>query len=251
MTAKGGRPTPPVAALRDIVVDYPLARERGSGTLAGHVRAIDGVSLEFHSGTSTAVVGRSGSGKSSLVSVLALMRAPSSGRVEFAGVDVPAHAADQRARLRSASVGMVFQAFHLEPHLTATENVMLQWWMGEGAGRRAQARRRTRDLLDTVGIAELADRPVAHMSGGQRQRVAIARALFHQPALVIADEPTGNLDEETAEAVSGLLFSLPQVMGAAVVVVTHDAAVAGRANRIVELVRGQTVVDHVAGTAGS
>jgi len=133
---------------------------------------------------------------------------------------------------------MVFQSFHLETHLTATENTMLSWYTaGLGGGRRA-ARARATGLLDAVGLGALANRLIAEMSGGERQRVAIARALFTQPRLLIADEPTGNLDEQTAGIIADLLWSLPVLTGAAVVVVTHDAQVAGGADRTVRLANG-------------
>ena len=133
----------------------------------------------------------------------------------------------------------MFQAFHLESALTAAENVMLPWFFGATSEARSRAERRAGDLLDLVGIGELATRGPNQMSGGQRQRVAIARALFPQPTLFLADEPTGNLDEDTANEVSRAILSLPSRLGTTVVVVTHDEVVARRADRRIGLVRGR------------
>jgi putative ABC transport system ATP-binding protein len=135
----------------------------------------------------------------------------------------------------------VFQSFHLEAGLSATHNVMLPWMFGMSGLTRAQARSRAHALLDQLGIGELGARRPTAMSGGQRQRVAIARALFARPRLLVADEPTGNLDEETANEVAALVMGLPAVDGTAVVVVTHDASVAGLAERRLTLVKGSLV----------
>ncbi|MCL2465451.1 MAG: ABC transporter ATP-binding protein [Micrococcales bacterium] len=228
--------TPPVVELRDIGLEYPVP--------GGAVRALDSVSLQVHAADSVAVVGRSGSGKSSLVSVLGLMRTPTSGAVLLDGDAVGAGHRDRR-RARAGTVAMVFQSFHLEPHLTATENCMLPWYCGISTGPSRAARHRARELISAVGLAHLSDRRVADMSGGERQRVAIARALFVGPRLLIADEPTGNLDEETAEAVTALLWDLPVTTGAAVLVVTHDASVASGARRLVHLVRGRVAFEGI------
>lgn len=222
--------TVPVVELIDVVLDYVV--------VGSTVRAVDHVSLALDAGTSTAVVGRSGSGKSSLVSVLALMRTPSSGRVLVDGQVVRATPGALRAA-RARNVAMVFQSFHLEPHLTAVENTMLAWFAGMGRLTRRAAAARASEVVDLVGLGHMANRRVADMSGGERQRVAIARALFREPRLLVADEPTGNLDETTAGAITALLWGLPSLTGAAVVVVTHDGHVASGADRIVHLSRGQ------------
>jgi predicted ABC-type transport system involved in lysophospholipase L1 biosynthesis ATPase subunit len=220
---------PAVVALQDVVVDYR--------TPGGSMRALDNVTLAIPAGQGVAVVGRSGSGKSTLVSVLGLLRSPTSGQVRLAGV--PVHSDEgARRRARAGTVGMVFQSFHLETHLTATENTMLGWYTAGLGGARRSARARATGLLDVVGLGALANRLVAEMSGGERQRVAIARALFAQPQLLIADEPTGNLDEQTAGVIADILWSLPGPTGAAVVVVTHDLQVAAGADRTVRLANG-------------
>lgn len=221
----------PAAALSSVTVEYASAD--------GQVVALDAASIEFESGTSTAIVGRSGSGKSTLISVLALMRRPSQGDVWLGGVRVTDLPSGELARLRSTEIGIVFQAFHLESSLTAAENVMLPWYFRSATGSHRSARQHASDMLEILDIGHLAGRSPNRMSGGQRQRVAIARALFPQPTLFIADEPTGNLDEDTANSVAEAIMALPSTLGATVVVVTHDRAIAARAGRRLELARGR------------
>lgn len=221
----------PAASLHDVSVEYPSP--------TGPVVALRDVSLELPRSTSTAILGRSGAGKSTLVAVLALLRAPTAGEVRIGGIGANELDPLERARLRASEIGIVFQAFHLEPSFTATENVMLPWYFARRAEPRGAARARARDLLDLLGIGELAGRRPNEMSGGQRQRVAIARALFPGPSLFIADEPTGNLDEETAGVVTDALLSLPRRLGTTVLIVTHDRVVAERADRRITLVRGR------------
>jgi len=221
------------AEMEDVTVVYP--------SLDGPVSALRGVTVGFAQGSSTAFVGRSGSGKSTLVSVLSLMRKATSGDVRVDGVSVSSLSDSSAAALRSTRIGIVFQSYHLEPALTAVENVMLSWFFSSHAMSGGVARGHAASILDRLGVADLAERKPHEMSGGQRQRVAIGRALFPEPALFVADEPTGNLDEETANDVAQTIFSLPGVFGTTVVVVTHDAAVAAMAGRCVELVRGEIV----------
>lgn len=204
----------------------------------GSVLALSGVDLDVPPGSSMSVVGRSGSGKSTLVSVLSLLRRPSSGRLLVGGQDAGSLTDAQLSVLRAGHVGTVFQSFHLDPGFTAEENAMMPWHFGSALSRRA-ARARARELLDLVGIVELARRYPSQMSGGQRQRVAIARAMFARPALLLADEPTGNLDEATAGVIADVLFDLPSLTGTSVIVVTHDRDVADRAMRRVRIVRGE------------
>jgi ABC-type lipoprotein export system ATPase subunit len=242
--ARPGEATPelPAAAqITDLCVEYR--------TSAGSVRALDGVTARFDAGSSAAIVGRSGSGKSTMVAVLSLLRRPTTGTVTIAGIPSGELSRADLARLRSSAVGVVFQSFHLEPALTAAENVMLPWFFQARRTRerrsRTAARRHAGDVLDLVGIADLAERHPGAMSGGQRQRVAIARALFSQPRVFLADEPTGNLDEETAEDVSQTLFELPRTTGTSVIVVTHDSAVAAQADRTLTLSRGRLAAEPI------
>lgn len=202
----------------------------------GLVMALDRVSCTFGPAGSTAIVGRSGSGKSTLVSVLALLRTPTRGTVVVDGTKAPAAQA-ALAALRARHVGMIFQSFHLDPAASALHNVLLPWHFHPGLSRR-DARARAVDLLERLGIAELIDRPVYAMSGGQRQRVAIARALLTDPPVLIADEPTGNLDEETGQRIAQDLFGLTTT-GTTVIVVTHDAAIAAMAQRVIGLTHGR------------
>jgi ABC-type lipoprotein export system ATPase subunit len=204
------------------------------------VHALSDVSLTIEAGTSTAIVGRSGSGKSTLISVLSLLRQPCSGQVTVSGQLASGLKDAELSSLRSRFVGTIFQSFHLDPAFTAEENAMLPWYFGSAMPRRA-ARTRARDLLGLLGIGDLAGRHPSEMSGGQRQRVAIARALFGEPALLVADEPTGNLDETTAAGIADVIFGLAEQTSTAVVVVTHDREIAERAGTLVQLVRGSLV----------
>lgn len=212
----------------------------------GPVRALDSLSLSFEEGSTTAVHGRSGAGKSTLVSVLALLRRPTQGRVLVGADDItdwPQHRLDA---LRPRHVGIAFQSPHLDDALTAAENVMLPWALSAGAASSWSLRAATArvdELLSLLGIADLARRRPRNMSGGQRQRVAVARAMFTSPRLLLADEPTGNLDEESANDVAASLYDLAAHLGTAVVVVTHDRAVADMAQRQVRLSRGRPVTD--------
>lgn len=192
------------------------------------VHALERVSLDIERGTSLAIVGRSGSGKSTLISVLALLRQPTEGSVEVDGRETSALSDAELARVRATRIGTVFQSFHLDPGFSAEENVRLPWHFASRTSAR-KSRKRAQELLELMGIPDLAQRQPGQMSGGQRQRVAIARALFMRPALLIADEPTGNLDEATASQIADVIFGLPEQMGTAVVVVTHDSEVASRA----------------------
>ena len=223
--------TGPAAELVDVSVTY---QDRGET-----VHALDGVSFTCQPGTSTSIVGRSGSGKSTLISVLSLLRQPTSGRVHIDGDDAARMDPASKARLRAARIGIVFQSFHLEPSLTVLDNVMLGWhFQRAGLGRR-EAVARVMDDLDGLEIADLARRRPHALSGGQRQRVAVARAIFARPSLLVADEPTGNLDESNAGTVADLLLSLPERYGTAVIVVTHDQAISRMAQTRLELVQGR------------
>lgn len=225
-TSRGG----PVATLVDVGVEY--------ATPAGPVVALSGVSAEFAPASSTAILGRSGSGKSSLVGVLALLRRPTTGDLTVAGRSLRATSERELAALRGSSIGTVFQRFHLNDAATAIENVLMPWYFTGGSSRRA-ALRQAGIVLERMGIDDLAERRASSMSGGQRQRVAIARALFRDPPLLVADEPTGNLDEETAHQVAHDLFGLPQRSGTTVVIVTHDQLIADLADRTVTLAHGR------------
>jgi putative ABC transport system ATP-binding protein len=199
------------------------------------VHALAGVGLAFRPGSFTAVMGPSGSGKSTFLSCAAGLERPTSGRVVIAGHDITDWSETDRTRLRRERIGFVFQGFHLMPYLSAAQNVALPLRL---AGRRTD-RARVRALLDRVGLAERAQHLPAALSGGQQQRVAIARALVTDPAVVLADEPTGALDTRTAASVLALLRTTVSELGQTVVMVTHDPVAASYADSVVYLVDGR------------
>jgi len=206
----------------------------------GELTILHDLSLALASGDSLAIVGSSGSGKSTLLGLLAGLDLPSSGSVLLAGNDLAALDEDQRARVRAEHVGFVFQSFQLLDSLNALENVMLPLEL-EG---HADARQRARTLLDRVGLGQRLTHYPRQLSGGEQQRVAIARAFAAEPAVLFADEPTGNLDSHTGERISDLLFELNQERGATLVLVTHDERLAHRCQRLIRL-EGGHLVDHV------
>jgi putative ABC transport system ATP-binding protein len=206
----------------------------------GELTILHDLSLELVSGGSLAIVGSSGSGKSTLLGLLAGLDLPSSGSVVLAGNDLASLDEDQRARVRAEHVGFVFQSFQLLDSLNALENVMLPLEL-EG---HADARQRARALLERVGLGQRLTHYPRQLSGGEQQRVAIARAFAAEPAVLFADEPTGNLDSHTGERISDLLFELNKERGATLVLVTHDERLAHRCQRLIRL-EGGHLVDHV------
>ncbi|MFE5973565.1 ABC transporter ATP-binding protein [Streptomyces sp. NPDC056460] len=199
----------------------------------GRLTALDAVSLTVPAGSLTAVVGPSGSGKSSLLAVAATLVTPDSGRVVVDGTETGGLDAAGRAALRRERIGIVFQQPNLLPSLTAAEQLQV---MAHVSGRPAKtARGRALELLDAVGLADLAGRRPHQLSGGQRQRVNIARALMNEPAVLLVDEPTSALDHERGAAVMELLAGLTVGRGTATVLVTHDRGHVGRADRVVEV----------------
>jgi len=200
----------------------------------GMLTIVDDVSLDIAAAESVAIVGESGAGKSTLLALLAGLDEPTSGRISLAGADLTALDEDGRARLRAERVGFVFQSFHLVPSLTALENVMLPL---ELAGRR-DAREAAKETLGRVGLAQRTGHYPRQLSGGEQQRVAIARAFVTRPAVLFADEPTGNLDTHTGERIVSLLFDLNAQSQTTLVLVTHDRAVAGRCGRILQMESG-------------
>ena len=206
-----------------LVVEH-LAKRYGNTTV------FSGVNLTVAPGEFIAIVGESGVGKSSLLNCLAALDDWSEGRITHAGVDLGTLSDTQRAHWRREHLGFVFQAFHVLPHLDVAQNVGLPLLL---LGRPDTAR--VQQMLDAVGLGELGARLPAELSGGQLQRVAIARALVHRPGLLLADEPTGNLDPSTAAQVMGVLEQQARESGAALVLVTHSTAAAARAQRVLHL----------------
>jgi putative ABC transport system ATP-binding protein len=223
----------------DVVKTYPL------GT--GEVTAVDHLSLDIGHGELVAIVGRSGSGKTTLLNLLAGIDRPTAGTVRAAGADLGSLSESGLAAWRGRNVGLVFQFFQLLPTLTVAENVMLPMDFARKVPT-GQRRDRAQRLLERVGIGDQADKLPATLSGGQQQRAAIARALANDPPLLLADEPTGNLDSTTAEAVLQLFADL-NAEGRTIVVVTHERDIRSIAGREITLVDGRIVTDQSA-TAG-
>ncbi len=218
---------PPVVALDRMGRTFP-------GTPP--VEALGGVDLTIERGDYLALVGPSGSGKSTLLHLLGLLDQPTEGSYFLDGIDTDSLTEPQRAGLRASHIGLVFQAFHLLAHRTNVENVMLADVYRQGG--RTDRRRRARQVLESVGLGHRVDGNPTTLSGGERQRVAIARALVSEPRLVLADEPTGNLDTRTGEQIMELFDQLHR-RGLTVVVITHDDSVAARAQRIVRIRDGR------------
>jgi putative ABC transport system ATP-binding protein len=199
------------------------------------VVALDSVSIAVERGSFVAVMGPSGSGKSTLLNVVGLLDSPDEGRIHVDGEDVTDVAVDERTRLRKGTIGFVFQDFHLIPTLSALENVVVPTIFDP-----KPRRDRAADLLERVGLGDRLDHLPDELSGGQKQRVAIARSLINDPSIVLADEPTGNLDRDTGERILSELTAVTDA-GVSVVAVTHDPAVAEYADRTIELRDGVVV----------
>ena len=215
--------------LREVSKSYPIGDDL--------VEVLHGASATIEPGKLVAIVGPSGSGKSTLLNLIGTLDAPSGGRILFDGRDIGNLDGSARARFRAANLGFIFQFFNLMPGLTARQNVELAAAIGGRGGH--DARRRARELLETVGLGDRVDAPARNLSGGQMQRVAIARALINEPRLILADEPTGNLDQRNASQILELLRE--QASGnRAVAMVTHDHDLAERfADQIISLVDGR------------
>jgi putative ABC transport system ATP-binding protein len=214
--------------VRDLARDYPMGRER--------VHALRGVSLAVEEGEYVAIVGPSGCGKSTLLQLAGGLDAPTSGTVELMGTRLDTLPDRELTRLRLTRLGFVFQRFHLLPVLTAAENIELP--MAEAGMARAGRRARVAELLGYVGLAHRAGHRATELSGGEMQRVAIARALANRPALVLADEPTGELDAATGREILTLFRRLNQD-GMTLLVVTHDERLAAEAGRVVQMLDGR------------
>ena len=203
---------------------------------AGPVHAVRDVTLQIRAGDHVAVRGPSGCGKSTLLHMLGCVEAPSTGTLLFDGHDVSRLSDSKRSALRLRRIGFVFQRFFLLPMLTAAENVELP--LSEAGASRTERQQRTKDLLEYVGLSPRADHRPSQLSGGEMQRVAIARALANRPQLLLADEPTGELDEATGAQIAGLLDRV-NADGTAMVIVTHDQTLAGRAARVLTMRDGR------------
>jgi putative ABC transport system ATP-binding protein len=204
----------------------------------GELTILDNIDLAIEAGSSVAIVGASGSGKSTLLGLLAGLDSASSGSVRLLGRELTTLNEDERAALRSGSVGFVFQSFQLMPHLTALENVTLPLELQGGIGTR-EAALRARKLLEQVGLGQRTGHYPKLLSGGEQQRVALARAFVTHPAILFADEPTGSLDAATGHAVIDLMFEMNRANGATLILVTHDVELARRCDTTVTIEAGR------------
>ena len=223
--------TPPVLDVDDVAKSYPGEPP---------VQALRGVNLAIGPGELVGIVGPSGSGKTTLLQLMGTLDRPTSGRVRITGLDVATMADDEVTHLRATRIGFIFQQFFLAEHATVLDNVA-DGLLYAGVPLK-QRRQRALDGLELVGLAERHDARPTQLSGGQRQRVAIARALVGEPAIVLADEPTGNLDQATGQAILALIDRLHQA-GSTIVIITHDRAIAERMPRRVEILDGRIVTD--------
>jgi len=220
-----------VIELRGLAMSYALEQ--------GRLDVLAGVDLDIADGETLAIVGPSGSGKTTLLLLLAGLEQPGGGSIRIDGVDLAALDADGLADLRRDRLGIVFQSFHLVPSLTALGNVSLPLEIAEQDG----ATERAADMLERVGLAARRHHYPMQLSGGEQQRVAIARALVHSPRLLLADEPTGNLDLDTGARIIDLLFELNAATGSTLVLVTHDEKIAQRCGRVLRLQDGRLIGD--------
>jgi putative ABC transport system ATP-binding protein len=207
------------------------------------VEALKGLDLQIEAGELVAIVGPSGSGKSTLMNLLGCLDTPTSGRYELGGQAVSGVTRDQLAEIRNRRVGFVFQNFNLLPHISAAENIEMP--MLFGGVRPAERHTRAKELLERVGLGDRIDHKPTELSGGQMQRVAIARSLAMGPDIILADEPTGNLDSTSGSDIMSIFTDLWK-QGRTLVIITHDPALAKRASRVIEIRDGRIVADHAA-----
>lgn len=205
--------------------------------------ALKNINLKIDAGDCVAIIGKSGSGKSTLMHLLACLDAPSSGEIVFEGKNVAAYTERQKDRFRNEKFGFVFQQFFLNGRDTVLENVTLPLKIRGVSG--LESRVKGLRVLDLVGLADKAENRAKDLSGGEKQRVCIARALVGEPKVLFADEPTGNLDSANSEAIENLLFDLNRKQGVAVVIVTHDADLADKCSRVIELRDGEIVAEKI------
>ncbi len=221
-----------VIEIRNIIRDFPLGQET--------VHVLKGIDLDIESGDYIAIMGPSGSGKSTLMNLLGCLDTPTSGSYNLNGKDVSKMSDDELAEIRNKEIGFVFQTFNLMPRTTALENVALPM-IYAGISKKDRTKR-AEEVLEDVGLADRMDHKPNQLSGGQRQRVAMGRALVNNPSIILADEPTGNLDSKTSEEIMDLLDEIHS-KGNTVIVVTHEEDIAAKAHRVIRLIDGMVDSD--------
>ena len=220
--------------MKNILEAHQLTREFKSGSRI--LKVVNNINFSIQEGISCAIIGPSGSGKTTLLGLCAGLDRPTSGTIKLNGIELNPLSEDERAGVRNKYVGFVFQTFQLVPTLTALENVMVPLELrGEATGA---IRKRSLELLDSVGLADRSHHYPTQLSGGEQQRVSIARAFINQPKILFADEPTGNLDNETGEHIEDLIFDLNKKQGTTLVMVTHDPELAAKCDRVIKLKNG-------------
>lgn len=202
------------------------------------------ININFQQGEYSAIIGQSGSGKSTLLNIIGTLDRPTSGKVFAAGRDLTGFSEDQLALFRNHMMGFIFQFHYLLPEFTALENVLIPFWLGKGKPP-AEKAELARDLLNRVGVSDRMNNKSTDLSGGQQQRVAIARALINRPKLILADEPTGNLDSDSAEQVNELLREINQQLNTTFIIVTHDRHIAAQCDRVIEIKDGSIIQDQL------
>jgi len=236
MTVAQSSNSTPAVRTENVTRHYPMGESL--------IRAVDGVSISIDPGEFVALLGQSGSGKSTLLNLIAGLDRPTSGSVLVHGRDLAKMSSEELARYRRNDVGMVFQSFHLIPSMTITENVELPMRFAEV--ERTERAQRSRESLERVGLGKRLDHRPSQLSGGEQQRVSLARALANRPKLLLADEPTGNLDSRTGDGILNLIREVSEAMGMTVVMVTHERALADRfAQRAIFLGDGKLLTEEV------
>lgn len=218
-----------------VISTQQLAKSFSDGGLQTHV--LEDISLEIHKGDRLAIVGSSGSGKSTLLHIMGGLDSPTSGQVLINGDNIHAMRSKAASRLRNQQLGFVYQFHHLLPEFTAVENVAMPLVIGGQTPQAAQ--QKSRELLEKVGLGHRLQHKPSELSGGERQRAALARALITEPACLLADEPTGNLDHRTAQSIFDLILQLNEDLGTALVIVTHDIELAGKMDKVMTLMDGR------------
>jgi lipoprotein-releasing system ATP-binding protein len=218
----------------NLIKDYGQAQK---------TRALFGIDLVLHGREFASLIGPSGCGKSTLLSILGALDKPTEGSLFFNGRDLSLMGDNELAIFRNKNIGFIFQSHHLLPEFTALENVLIPSWIESGSAD-IKKKARAIELLETVGLGDRMNNPANNLSGGQQQRVSIARSLINEPDIVLADEPTGNLDSEATEQAYDLLREINKKMGTAFLIVTHDRHIAEKSDRVIEMLDGRIVDDY-------